>query len=125
MKLAILGTDSDIIELAVAAGRNAHTITWTGDVRSNDTAALTQIVGALPDRANEWEWLLDRGIMDAVLVGRGSANSELRTERVKRLTVEGVPMLIVHPAFESVLPCYEIDMARRESGGLIRHYNPL
>src|SRR5437879_9463 len=101
MKLAILGTDSDIIELANAATRNGHTITWTGDVRSSDAAAFAQIVGALPDRANEWEWLLDRGIVDAVLVGRGSANSELRTERVKRLAVEGVPMLIVHPAFES------------------------
>jgi hypothetical protein len=125
MKLAILGTDPDIIELAVAAIRNGHAIAWTGDVRSGEQAALAQIVGSSPDRANEWEWLLDRGIVDAVLVGRGTANSELRAERIKRLAVEGVPMLVVHPVFESVLPCYEIDMAHRESGGLIRHYNPL
>src|SRR4051794_39480467 len=125
MKLAVLGTDVDIIELAVAATCNGHAIAWIGDVRSNDAAALAQIVGPIQDRANEWEWLLDRGIVDAVLVGRGSANSELRAERVKRLAVEGVPMLIVHPAFELVLPCYEIDMARRESGGLIRHYNQI
>src|SRR3954467_5173961 len=123
MNLATLGTDADIIELAAAAVRNAHTITWTGDIRTSDAAALAQLVGPLPDRATEWELLLDRGVVDAVLVGRGSAIPELRAERVKRLAAEGVPMLIVHPAFESVLPCYEIDMARRESGGLIRHYN--
>src|SRR4051812_7702709 len=125
MRLAILGTDSDIIELAEAAYRNAHTIEWVGDIRPNDAAALAQIAGPLTDRANEWEWLLDRGIVDAVLMGRGSVAADLRAERVKRLAVEGVPMLVVHPAFDSVLPCYEIDMARRESGGLIRHYNPL
>src|SRR3954465_4988234 len=125
MRLAILGTDSDILELAEAAHRNAHTIEWIGDLRPKDAVALAQIAVPLTDRANEWEWLLDRGIVDAVLVGRGSVAAELRAERVKRLAVEGVPMLVVHPAFDSVLPCYEIDMAPRESRGLLLHHNPL
>jgi hypothetical protein len=32
-------------------------------------------------------------------------------------------MLIVHPVLDSVLPYYEIDMARRETGGVVRHFN--
>src|SRR5207237_9971689 len=57
--------------------------------------------------------------------GRGAAASELHVERIKRLAAAGVTMLVVHPVFDSVLPYYEVDMARRESGAVIQHYNPL
>ena len=62
--------------------------------------------------------------MDGVLVGHGTATSDLRTEQLKRLVAERVSVLVVHPIFESVLPYYEIDMTRRESNGLVQHYNP-
>jgi hypothetical protein len=124
MKLAILGTDSDILQLAAAAQSERHEIVWIGDIRLEDTAALTSM-GRLVDRGSEWELLLDRAIADAVLVGRGTASNELRAERVKRLATEGMPLVIVHPAFESVLTCYEVDMIRRETGALVQHYNPL
>ena len=124
MKLAILGTDSDILQLAAAARSERHEIVWIGDIRSNDTAALASMA-PLIDRGSEWELLLDRAIADAVLVGRGSAPNELRAERVKRLATEGMPLVIVHPAFESVLTCYEVDMIRRETGALVQHYHPL
>jgi hypothetical protein len=125
MKLAILGTDSDIVDLAAAARDANHEIVWLGDVRPQDTAAIAPFTTGLADRAGQWELLLDRAISDAVLVGRGTAPSELRAERIKRIVTEGVPLLVVHPAFESVLPYYEIDMTRRESGDVVQHYNPL
>jgi hypothetical protein len=33
--------------------------------------------------------------------------------------------LVVHPVCASVLPYYELDMTRRETGGIVRHYNPM
>jgi hypothetical protein len=125
MKLAILGTDSDILQLAAAARSEQHEIVWCGDIRPDDTAAMSSLAPALHDRGSEWELLLDRAIADAVLIGKGTASNELRAERVKRLATEGMPLLIVHPAFESVLTYYEVDMTRRETGGIVQHYNPL
>jgi hypothetical protein len=125
MKLAILGTDSDILHLASAARQQQHEIDWVGDIRTGDAAPLFQIAPGLADRSTEWELLLGRGVVDAVLIGKGNASEEVRIDRVKRLVAEGVPVLIVHPAFESVLPFYEVDMIRRESHDIVQHYNRL
>jgi hypothetical protein len=125
MKLAILGSDSDILQLAAAARGERHVIVWLGDVRPEDGAAIGEFTAGMTDRSGEWELLLDRAIADAVLIGRGIASSELRAERIKRLATEGVPLLIVYPPFEFVLPYYEVDMIRRESGAIVQHYNPL
>jgi hypothetical protein len=125
MKLAILGTDSDILQLAAAARSERHEIVWLGDVRSEDAAAIDSIVPKMVDRGNEWELLLDRAIADAVLVGLGTVSNEVRAERVKRLATEGMPLVIVHPAFDSVLTYYEVDMTRRETVAIVQHYNPL
>jgi hypothetical protein len=125
MKLAILGTDSDILELAAAARNEQHEIVWLGDVRSEDAVTMSAIASGLYDRGGEWELLLDRAIADAVLVGRGVVSNESRAEQVKRLITEGMPLIVVHPAFESVLTYYEVDMIRRETGAIVQHYNPL
>lgn len=125
MKLAILGTDPDILQLAAAARDLHHELVWLGDVRQDDAAAVGQLTAGLVDRSHEWELLLDHMIADAVLVGHGAASGDLRAEQLKRLAAEALPMLVVHPAFESVLPCYEVDMVRRETGAVVQHYNPL
>lgn len=125
MKLAILGTDSEILQLTAAARGEQHEIVWLGDMRAEDAPSIIPLTAGLADRADEWELLLDRGIADAVLVGRGAVSSELRADRIKRLAAEGVPLLVVHPAFDTVLPYYEVDMVRRESRGIVQHYNPL
>jgi predicted dehydrogenase len=125
MKLAILGTDLAILNLAAAARSGGHEFSWIGDVRPSDAAALSQIVSNSNDRAATWELLLDRGTVDGILVVHGTATVDLRAEQLKRLAAEGIPLLVVHPIFESVLPYYEIDMARRESHGLVQHYDPL
>jgi hypothetical protein len=125
MKLAILGSDPDIVRLAAAARRQGHEVVWVGDVQPNDTSQISQLAPGLVDRANEWELLLGRGVVDAVLIGKGDATEETRIDRVKRLVVESVPILIVHPPSESVLPFYEVDMIRRESHDIVQHYNRL
>lgn len=125
MKLAILGTDGDIAQLAAAARELGHEIAWVGDIRREEVATLRQLVAAVGDRAGEWELLLDHGLVDAVLVGTGTAPSDQRAEQLKRLTTASVPLLTVQPVLDSVLPYYEIDMTRRETGALVQHYNPL
>jgi hypothetical protein len=123
MRIAILGTDADILRLAAAS--HGHEIVWLGDVRPVDAVVISRIAPGLVDRKQDWELLLDRDIADAVLVGRGTAAGELRAEQLKRLATEAVPLLCVHPVIDSVLTYYELDMIRRETGGILRHYNPL
>lgn len=125
MKIGLLGTDGDILQLAAAARELGHEIVWVGDVRAADSTAIRQLAHHSVDRSREWELLLDGAIADAVLVGRGQAATELRAEQLKRLAAEAVPLLIVQPVCESVLPYYELDMTRRETGGIVRHYNPI
>lgn len=125
MKLAILGTDSEILRLAKAAQEVGHEIAWAGDIRGEDTTALRRLVPSVSDQSSEWELLLDQGFVDAVLVGTGAAPSDQRAEQLKRLTAATVPLLTVQPVLDSVLPYYEIDMTRRETGALVQHYNPL
>ena len=74
MKFAILGTDADIVQLAGAARDAGHQIVWLGDVRTEDAAAIHSLVADRTDRAAEWELLLGQGVVDAVLVGHGSAS---------------------------------------------------
>jgi hypothetical protein len=124
MKFAILGTDPDILRLVAAARHEDHEFFWVGDVRTFDAEQLGQFVIDRRDQSSQWETLLDRGIVDGVFVGRGAATGELRAEQLKRLAAEAIPLLVVHPVFDSVLPYYEIDMARREARGLIQHFNP-
>jgi hypothetical protein len=125
MKLAVLGTDSEILRLAAAAREEGYLIVWVGDVRQNDAAAIWPLASDRTDRAAEWELLLGHGVVDAVLMGRGDSTTDLRAEQLKRLVVEAIPVLVVHPLFESVLPYYEVDMTRRETGGIVQHYNPI
>jgi hypothetical protein len=125
MKLAVLGSDPDILRLLAAAVTQSHDLVWLGDVRPADERGMSRFIPRLDDRAAEWELLLDRNIVDGVLLGRGTAADELRAEQLKRLAAEAVPLLVVHPATESVLTYYELDMVRRETGGVLHHFNPV
>jgi predicted dehydrogenase len=125
MKFALLGTNPDLMELAAAAIAHDHEISWVGDVRPQDADDLARFGLNLLDQAAEWELVLDRGTAEAVIVGQGTAPTELRAEQLKRIAAEAMPMLVVHPACDSVLPYYEVDMTRREMSGVVRHYNPV
>jgi hypothetical protein len=125
MQLALLGTDADSLQLAAAAVSQGHRISWVGDVRHRDAATVANLSPERVDHSGEWEVVLDRGTADAVIVGLGTAPGELRAEQLKRITAEAMPLLVVHPACDSVLPYYEVDMTRREMGGVVQHYNPI
>jgi hypothetical protein len=125
MKFAILGTDADVIELAISARNAGHAVVWLGDVRTEDVATICPLALDPTDRVADWELLLGQGVVDGVIVGRGSAAKELRAEQLKRLVTEAIPLLVVHPVLESVLPFYEIDMGRRETSAIVQHFNPL
>lgn len=122
MKLALLGTDIESLDLARAAEAAGHTIVWFGDV-ADDCPAFTTWPGQ--DEGDTWEVLLDGSLVDAVIVGRGNATSDLRCEQVQLLTKSGMPVLTTFPLIDAVLAYYEIDMARGESHAVLQHYNPL
>lgn len=125
MELAILGTDPDILQLAAAARSEGHEIVWLGDVRPQDVAATTEFATGSTLRGGEWELLLDRATAAAVLIGHGTLATDELADRVKRLSTEGMPLLVAFPLFESVLQYYEVDMNRREYGAIVQHFNPL
>jgi hypothetical protein len=125
MELAILGTDPDILQLAAAARSEGHEIVWLGDVRPQDVATTTDFATGSTVRGHEWELLLDRATASAVLVGHGTVSTEELAARVKRLSTEGMPLLVAFPLFDSVLQYYEVDMNRREYGAIVQHFNPL
>lgn len=124
MKLAVLGTDADTLALVDAALAAGHEIGWLGDVRPEDLPNLQRALPGLPV-SSDWESLLDHRLADAVLVGRGTIAEPLRAEQLKRLVADIMPVLAVHPAGTSVLAYYELDMARHEVHGILRHYSPL
>jgi predicted dehydrogenase len=124
MRLAFLGTDRDTLRLLTAAVHGGHDVVWLGEVRPEDASEVRRLVPQI-GVTEDWELLLDHSLADAVIVGRGTASEELRAEQLKRLVTDAVSLLVVHPASASVLTYYELDMARRETGGLVRHFNPL
>ncbi|MEX2025998.1 MAG: hypothetical protein WEH44_01835, partial [Pirellulaceae bacterium] len=124
MRIAVLGADSDSLALVEAAVELGHEITWLGDVRAVDADAIQSIVPDA-DVREDWEALLDRGFIDAVIVGRGSAELDQRLEQLKRLAAEAAPMVVVFPLGTEILPYYELDMLRREHRTPLVHYHPL
>ncbi|HEV3024124.1 MAG TPA: hypothetical protein VGX76_16725, partial [Pirellulales bacterium] len=44
---------------------------------------------------------------------------EVRSEQLRKLTQAGVPLLVSHPAVDSMLVYYELDMIRRESHAVL------
>jgi predicted dehydrogenase len=76
MKLAVLGTDRDLLALAEAALAAGHSIVWLGDIRPQDSETARRLVPGL-EPSVDWESLLDHGLVDAVLVGRGTVSDDL------------------------------------------------
>ncbi len=124
MKLAALGTDSDVLALLEAAQQARHEVVWLGDVRPEDMPGVQRLFPGLEVSA-DWESLLDHGLVDAVLVGRGTTDDVLQAEQLKRLVAGLMPVLAIHPVGASVLFYYELDMARHEVHGVLCHYTPL
>ena len=118
MNLAILGTDSAVLVFIEAAVSLGHQVVWLGDVRAEDAVALRRLCPTLTGESN-WEIVLDHALADAVIVGQGTQHESERCERLKRLVADGISTVVAFPFSTSVLPYYELDMVRREMGGIL------
>jgi hypothetical protein len=110
MRFALLGADAESQNLAAAATAAGHALVWDDAGRDSST---------------EWEELLDAEAADAIIVGAGGDQPDLRARQIQDLAKQGRPLLTVHPVVPSVISFFEIDMARTESGALVQHFNPL
>ena len=131
MRIALLGVDDEALELARwAVLAEGHELVAAYDVgsRSADVAALAPDV-VLGDN---WESLVLGTQADAVIVSRGQAgladetgiaDDERRGEQLRKLAQAAVPMLVVCPACEAIVG-FEVEMIRRDSGGIIVPYVP-
>ena len=126
MLLALLGLDDQTLAIAAAAGRGAgHRVALACDLPPDGIARLAA-VGISGFETAPWESLMIGGRFDAVVIASAidDAEEELRTEQLRKLVQEGVPMLVAHPVLNSMLGCYEIDMIRRESQCIMLPYLP-
>lgn len=122
MRLALLGLDDDVIAIAkVAATSTAYEV-----VRIACSAEQLLIARReLPqiEWLSNWEALLDRSSIDAVLVAR-TDNEDLLAEQLRKLVQADIPVLASHPVGLSMLASYELEMVRSEAGGLMVPYLP-
>lgn len=116
MRLALIGMDDITVPLLRAIAASAdHVLVAVSDAPEY-RSPLRQ---SLPASAIEepWEGLLERSDVDATIVATGP-DQALRDEQLRRLVRAGMPLLVVHPACD-VMVAYEIEMIRRDTGGVI------
>jgi hypothetical protein len=109
MKLGLLGTDARMSAVIAAAQRRGDRIVLAAEVPPDH----------LPDAAPATaDTLLDSASCDAVLVG-SDGWSEGRALAVRTLIQAGRPLLVSQPLDLSMLWAWEMEMIRRDVGGLI------
>jgi myo-inositol 2-dehydrogenase/D-chiro-inositol 1-dehydrogenase len=122
MKLGLLGADPDALSLArEVAAAERHQLVWAGDLGTAEEYVRRLAPAAVIN--DEWEFLLASSGIDAVIVARGE-DEDRRAEQLRKLVQERVPLLVTHPVHRSMLIYYELDMIRRESGGVLVPYLP-
>ena len=123
MKLALLGTDPDTLALVEAALAAGHQVVWLGDVRSEDlTAESADAAAGRLGRIGNRSWTI-------VWRTRCSWAAARPTKRCEPSSSSGswpisCPSWRCIPWVRPVLVYYELDMARHEVHGVLRHYSP-
>ncbi len=118
MKLAFVGLDDQTLAVAraaVASGR--HTVASAADLSAEKLAELAAVSGAAPAETH-WELLLTGSAVDAVIVA-AAEDQEVRADQLRKLVQAGVPLLVSHPALDSMLVYYELGMIQEEAGGVL------
>jgi predicted dehydrogenase len=113
MRFALLGLDEDTLALArwIDASSDHELVAVCDAADRPDLAAVFPHVSF----SHPWEELLLGSVADAVIVA-GSDNEELRSEQLRRLVTEGMPLIVSHPAVDSVLVYYELAAMAEEYG---------
>jgi len=109
MELGLLGSDRRIAAVAAAAARRGDRITLVCETAAEPSAG---------GRRSGWESLLDATACGAILVGR-EGWSDARAEAVRLLVQAGRPLLVSHPPAVSMLWAWELEMIRRDTGGVL------
>lgn len=128
MRFVLLGTDPDLSPL----------LAWIARHPEHELAALAGVPGAslgplqklFPTAAvlESWEQLLEPaqtgGPWEALLLGR-SLRAEEQERALRRLARQGQPVITAHPALESLLAAYELEMFQRERQAYLAPWMPL
>lgn len=107
MNIGLLGSDWRMAEVVSAAMR-----------RGDRVVAAWGAGDDHPARIPSWESLLDPATCQLVLVGSDDWDQS-RAEAVRALVQTGRPLVLSQPLELSMLWAYELDMIRRDTGGLL------
>jgi predicted dehydrogenase len=118
MDLALLGIDANALALARAAVRQGHRLVWAYDLAGREAEIMALAPGLT--LAQHWEALLGGAIAQGVIVASG--DNDERGEQLRRLAAERVPLLVCQPVHSSTLLYLELDMIRRDVGGIVLPY---
>ena len=114
MQLGIYGWDEQIKAVVEAALAEGERIVLACDLLEEDAAGLP----AGCRRATSWEAVVDENSCEAVLVGRRTAGGD-RDEGLRKLVQAGRRLLLSHPATESMLLAFELDMIRADTAAIL------
>lgn len=119
MKFSVLGSDRSVLDLANAVARkDGHRIVAAYEADSSDSPLLDAVKRG--GKNDSWESLLDGTLADAVIVAQDNG-TESRVDQLRKLVQAAVPLILVHPACEAIVG-YELDMIRRDTGGVMIPY---
>jgi hypothetical protein len=131
MRLALLGIDDDSLQLArwaVQSGQHQLVVAYA----AGSHAVELQVIAPVIRLSESWEELLLGSVADVLIVGRGGQQSsaksgidgrEQRADLLRKLAQAAVPLIVVCPACEAIVG-FEIEMIRRDLGGVIVPYIP-
>ncbi len=126
MKLAILGADETTLSLAEAARRHPQwQVTHLADLEESPPTLAAALIAAAPTAARpaDWQTLVDPTLVDAVAVARSDAQDR-RADQLRMLLQGSIPAIVAHPAFDSMLIYFELDMIRGDTGAVLLPYLP-
>jgi predicted dehydrogenase len=118
MHLALVGADAQTLSLAAAAKACGHRL-----LRAYDVGRSIEPLRAIDPQivvSDQWESLLLEGLVQAVIVAPDERDEG--AERFRKLAAAGVPLLLSHPISSSSLLHYELEMIRRDTGGVLLPY---
>lgn len=123
MKFALLDPDEDALALTEALLRGGADELIAFDTADAAVAARLEALAPAADRITEWENVL-AGSSDFVFVGTAGP-AERRFEQLRRLVLENVAVVFVHPFSLATLEYHELDMNRQATATAIVPYAPL
>ncbi len=115
MRLALLGADADTPGLVAALARRPQDqLVAVCECQASPLAAALARRGQKTLQIENWEELLDRDFVDAVIVAY-SADEDRRADQLRKFAQASMPVLAAHPLFAAMIVYYELDMICRDT----------